>query len=540
MIQAPEKSLMRKNLKLLLPVLSGVLLSLPWLFPGMGWVLFFAFVPLLLTDETSLQKIYEGKVRFFLTAFITFFTWNLLSTWWISYVTFSGMALIVLLNALIMSGVWWLANLVRIKFQEITGYFSLIVFWLTFEFFQHHSAIPWPWLTLGNGFANSVKFIQWYEYTGVLGGSFWVLIANILIFKIIKSFAEKLFITTAKWSGLVLIVVALPIWWSLHLFAGYDGKREKIDVLILQPNIDPYNEKFSGISSTEQLQRILSLAESNRSDSTNLIIAPETALPMLLEDSLLKKDSTAKQISQFIRKFSGVAFLAGALTERKFSDGEVVSETARLSDDGTFSYDIYNSAVFIGQSNDIQISHKNILVNGVERMPFQKYFSFLGKYVLNLGGISGSLAAGKEPQILSGERNLKIGPVICFESAFGEFAGRLVNQGASVLVVLTNDGWWRDSPGTWQHFGYSRIRAIETHRCVVRSANTGISGIISERGEVIKKSEVNSIEAISGKVQLNSQITFYARQGDFIGRICTLLSLFILIYLVANRWVIKK
>lgn len=531
---------MRKNLKLLLPVLSGILLSLPWLFPGTGWVLFFAFVPLLLSNEIILPGINDGKSRFFLTAFITFFTWNLLSTWWISFVTFSGMALIILLNALIMSGVWWSANLVRIKLQEITGYFSLIVFWLTFEFLQHHSAIPWPWLTLGNGFANAVKFIQWYEFTGVLGGSLWVLITNILIFKALKSFREKLFLTSIKWISFALIVIFLPIWWSIHLFSGYDGNREKIDVLILQPNIDPYSEKFSGISSAEQLQRILSLAESNRSDSTDLIIAPETALPMLREDSILKNDTAIKQISRFIHKFPGAAFIAGALTERKFSDVEVVSETARLSDDGTFSYDIYNSAVFIGQSNDIQISHKNILVNGVERMPFQKYFSFLGKYVLSLGGTSGSLAAGKEPQILSGERDLKIGPVICFESAFGEFAGKLVNLGANVLVVLTNDGWWKDSAGTLQHFGYSRIRAIETRRCVVRSANTGISGIISERGEVIKKSEVNSMEAISGKVQLNNQITFYVRQGDFIGRICTLLSVFILIYLLANRWVTKK
>jgi apolipoprotein N-acyltransferase len=451
------------------------------------------------------------------------------------------MALIVFLNALIMSGVWWLANVVKNKFQEITGYFSLIVFWLAFEFFQHHSAIPWPWLTLGNGFANAVKFIQWYEYTGVLGGSLWVLITNILIFKALKSFREKVFLTSIKWISFVLIVIALPVWWSIHLFSGYNVNREKIDVLILQPNIDPYSEKFSGMSHEQQVDRIISLAELNVTDSTELIVAPETALPMLWEDSILQNDSSIKKISRFIQKFPGSGFITGALTQRKISDGEVVLATARLSDDGTFSYDIYNSALFFGQSNDIQVSHKNILVNGVERMPFQKYFSFLGKYVLNLGGTSGSLAAGKEPVILSGEKDLKIGPDICFESAFGEFTGSLVNKGANVLVVLTNDGWWKDSPGTWQHFGYSRIRAIETRRCVVRSANTGISGIINERGEVIKKSEVNSMEAISGKVQLNNnQITFYTSYGDYIGRICTLLSAFILIYLVANRWIAKS
>ena len=115
----------------------------------------------------------------------------------------------------------------------------------------------------------------------------------------------------------------------------------------------------------------------------------------------------------------------------------------------------------------------------------------------------------------------------------------LIRKGAQLLVVITNDGWWKDSPGSWQHFGYSRLRAIETRRCIVRSANTGISGFINERGDVLKKSAKNSFEVLSSKVSLNDEITIYSRYGDFIGWICSILSGMILINFLISKWKVR-
>jgi len=127
--------------------------------------------------------------------------------------------------------------------------------------------------------------------------------------------------------------------------------------------------------------------------------------------------------------------------------------------------------------------------------------------------------------------------VICFESVFGEHTRQMVQNGANYIVVLTNDGWWKDSPGAWQHFGYSRLRAIETRRSIARSANTGISGLINQRGDVIVRTNSNVYSAISSGVRVNSTLTFYVRYGDYLGWISLLLSVMTGISLfVYLRW----
>ena len=526
---------MRRVKLISLSATSGILLSLPWLISSLSWVLFFAFVPLLMAEYQLIKQKHQRISSFFLPAFIAFLIWNLLSCWWIGHVSLVGMLLIAAINALLMTTFWYLRHLVRRQFGDMSAYFSLIVFWLTFEFLQHNWTIQWPWLTLGNGFANSVKIIQWYEFTGVLGGSLWVLISNILIFFAAKSLSDKLFLKSIKPVVFTLIVVFLPLFWSLFLYSNYSEKGAVQKVVVLQPNIDPYTEKFSGISSEFQVSNLLSLADSNISDSTDFIIAPETALPSMWEDSIIQNQSL-QRISKIIRKYPRISFIGGAITQRKFISGELISGTARQSADSSFYYDVFNSALMIDSISGVQLSHKSILVSGVEKMPFQKYFSFLGKYVLHLGGTSGSLATANEIVLFSGKDGVKIGPVICFESAFGEYVGRLVKNGANLIFVITNDGWWKDSPGCWQHFGYSRLRAVETRRSIARCANTGISGFINQRGDVLKKTGLNLCEALYSPIRMNDKITFYVSWGDYLGRISVFLSMLIVIYLLICRW----
>lgn len=522
---------MRRIQLFFLSVISGILLSFPWIFPGLGWILLFAFVPLLLADSLQLQqRKFENLSSSFLIGFIAFLLWNVLSTWWISYVSFLGMLFITSLNSLFMSSVWWLKNKVHQKFGAASGYFSLVVFWIAFEFLNHHGLLPWPWLTLGNGFANAVKIIQWYEFTGVLGGSVWILLSNILIFIAVRNLLDQARLKFVRSTGLALSAIIFPIALSLYLYINYSEKGTMQNVVVLQPNIDPYTEKFSGMRDDDQISKLISLADSKITDSTDLVLAPETSLPPLWEDSLALQSPSLLPISQIIDRFPNVSFIVGAITQRKYRNGESVSNTARQSDDGKYSFDVFNSAVMIDRTGRVQFSHKNILVAGVEKDPFREYFSFLPDYMLDLGGINGRLASGKEPKVfdLSGSR--KIGPVICFESVFGEHVRQLVMNGANYIAVLTNDGWWKDSPGVWQHFGYSKIRAIETRRSVVRSANTGISGCINQRGDVLDQTKIDVCDGVSSRIEMNNSITFYVRHGDYLGWISLFLSGMIGIY----------
>jgi apolipoprotein N-acyltransferase len=525
---------MIKKKVFLLSFISGGLLCLPWLFPNLGWSLFVALVPLLLSDNLLGKDKGTQNNHFFYYAFAAFLVWNLGSTWWIAHVSFSGMLVIVLLNSLMMALVWWAGNKIRRQFGEMSGFFALLVFWLAFEFLHHNWTLQWPWLTLGNGLANSVKIIQWYEFTGVLGGSLWILISNFLIFLLVKQILQKSFKNAAKLTFYTLLLIGLPIGLSFYIYSGSIEKGSVLEIVLLQPNIDPYTEKFSGMNEQDQVKKLVSLAGSVVSESTDLVVAPETAFPPMWEDSILQYRSILS-FREMIRKFPELSVFGGSITKRKFGLDEPVSETGSRSTDGRFSYDTFNSALLFDRTEKIQIGHKRILVSGVEKMPFQKYFSFLKKFIVDIGGTSGGLASANESTVFTTENGLIVGPVICFESAFGAHCSDLAKKGAELLVVITNDGWWKESPGSWQHFGYSRIRAIETRRFVARSANTGISGFINQRGDVLKKSGLNTCDVISAPIRLNDGITFYVRNGDFIGRICSLLSALILMYFLVKR-----
>ena len=526
---------MRRIQLLFLSAISGILLSFPWIFPELSWVLLVAFVPLLLADRLKLQqRKSENLSSSFLFGFVAFLIWNVFSTWWISYVSLPGMLFITSLNSLFMSTVWWIRNTVQQKFGAASGYFSLIVFWIAFEFLNHHGLLPWPWLTLGNGFANTVKLIQWYEFTGVLGGSVWILLSNILIFIAVGNLLDQERRKFVRLIGFALSAIIFPIALSLYMYINYTEKGAMMNVAVLQPNIDPYTQKFSGMSADDQISKLISLAESKITDSTDLILAPETSLPPLWEDSLTHQPSLLP-LAEIMERFPDVSFIVGAITQRKFRDDEPISNTARQSDDGKYFFDVFNSAVMIDQAGKIRFGHKNILVAGVEKDPFREYFSFLPDYMLDLGGINGSLASGKEPTVFEIPDGRTIGSVICFESVFGEHVRQLVRNGANYITVLTNDGWWKDSPGVWQHFGYSRVRAIETRRSVVRSANTGISGCINQRGDVFAQTKVEVCDAVSSRIRMNNSITFYVRYGDYLGRISLFLSGMIGIYIVLQK-----
>ena len=530
--------MVRKSL-LLLSVLSGLLLSLPWMSASFSCVLFVAFVPLLFVEDQIVRQKQSTQAVFFYSL-ITFLVWNVLSIWWISYVSFVGMMFIACANATLMACVWCPMHFIRRKWNARTGYFSLVVFWLTFEFFHFHWSFQWPWMTLGNGFANSVQLIQWYEYTGVLGGSLWILLTNILLFSVYRSFSERMNSKFFQLSACVLLLIALPASWSFYRYYTYSEKGKAVEVVVLQPNINPYSEKFSGMSIEEQNQRLISLAKTAVSDSPDFILAPETALPTMWEDSALIQNQPLKSKYTNIRKYSDASFIAGAITQRRFNQGEPISKTARQSDDGDSYYDTFNSALMIDSTSGVQIGHKSILVSGVEKIPFQEYFSFLGKYVVHIGGVGGNFASASESTVFEGANDCKVGSVICFESAFGEFVGSTVKKGASLIFVITNDGWWKNSSGVRQHFSFSRLRAVETRRSIARSANTGISGFINGRGDVVEKTAVNSCDAISAKIRLNDTITFYVRYGDYLGRASMILSglmliSFLLVYLQTKR-----
>jgi len=182
-------------------------------------------------------------------------------------------------------------------------------------------------------------------------------------------------------------------------------------------------------------------------------------------------------------------------------------------------------------TDNVQIYHKSRLVTGVEKIPYSEYLSFLNSLAVDLGGSTGTLGSQKDrTPFTSKKNNIKIAPVICYESLFGEFVSEYVKNGANLIFVITNDGWWGDTPGYKHHLTYSSLRAIETRRSIARYTNTVISCFINQRGDILQATKWWEKAVIKGQLNANDKITFYVAFGYYIGRISAFITVLLLLY----------
>jgi len=193
----------------------------------------------------------------------------------------------------------------------------------------------------------------------------------------------------------------------------------------------------------------------------------------------------------------------------------------------------------IENSAEVKFYHKSKLVPGAEKLPFPAVFSFIAPVFDKLGGSVSGWGWQDKPDVFYSQGGVGVAPVICYESLWGSWIGESVKNGAQFIAVITNDGWWGNTSGKDQHLLYAKLRAIETRRWVVRSANTGISGFINQRGDVVKKSKWWVRDALKQDINLNDTITTYVNNGDFLAKIAAVLG-FILAMIIPYRTYIKR
>lgn len=504
-----------------------LLMSLPWLVPHMGWTALAGLLPLLVMERLAA----EYKCRhFFWWHYGTFVLWNAVTTWWVAGATVGGAIFAILANALQMSVVFGSFRWVRRKVGGVLPYIYLAAAWLAWERFYLTSAqISWPWLVLGNAFAESTGLVQWYSVLGTLGGSLWVWASNLSLFGIMVALSDG---RVAGWNGkaraaaLAGAVAAVfgPMVWSACL--SFEEEGTPLRVVIGQPNLDPY-EKFESLTQEEQDQRFLSQLEKAHwpSDSSEiLVLAPETFTPQLFTDDV-RGNLTYQRFQAFLRQHPSARILFGASSYDRtlsYAAPNLCSYDLGARPDGRHLwYTAHNSAVLMDTSARYSIYHKSKLVVGVELTPYPRVFMPLEN--LLGGSLMGKDVGQKEISCLDG-----IGTAICYESVYPEHCAGYVRKGAKLLAVITNDAWWGDTPGYRQHLSYSRLRAIETRRWVARCGNTGISAIIDPRGKVVERTPWWQEAVLEGTVELLSGESFFVRYGDMVGRCSVFLFLLLL------------
>ena len=536
----------------LLSILGGLLSWAAWPESPLFFLIFVAWIPLLIAEKSIAESDRKHKGRkVFLIAYLFFLTWNIACTWWLVNATFAGAIVAFIANSFLMTLAFVFFHFSKKKFGNKIGYASLVLFWLSFEYLHQLWELAYPWLNLGNVFAKFPAFVQWYSFTGSFGGTLWVLLMNLLIFQQIQQLAKnppevkniaevvQLFVKMV-WKPSLLFIV--PIFVSVIMFKAYQEKGESMEVVVWQPNKDPYEK--AALKTTERralVEEYLRDCEAMITDSTQYIVWPESAIPYPSYSRLDRFDSnsTVKKFNELLSRHPQASLLVGTTLVKVYDTdkGDELTNSARpFGNQPSKFYDSYNAAVQFDEGGERQIYFKSKLVPGTERMPYYWLLGFLDnfKFILDEEPIAGSLGIQKERAVFDKDE-LKIAPVICYESVFGEYVTDYIKAGGNIIFIITNDAWWGETNGHRHHLRYASLRAIENRRSVARSANTGISCFIDQRGVVHQATNYNEKAVIRQSIQGNTELTFYTRYGDLISRTALPISLLLLLNLMVSR-----
>ena len=526
-----------------LSTFSAILLYLG--FPTMPFtpLMFVGLVPILIV-ESEISKF--TKKPFWKTALFsyhTFLVWNIMSTYWVSNSTLGGGIFANFVNAALMTIPFMLYSFCKRYIKPSLHALAFIGFWMSYEKIDQYWELTWTWLTLGNSLAQYPSWAQWYSFSGTFGGTFWILLTNYIIYQIVKK--HKIWGLTWRRLATPIAVFLVTLMLSLVMYYTHSDSGPQKTVLVVQPNFEPHYQKFT-IPLDRQFTKILGQIESQLNEETDYILLPETMIRRVnLKEST--QQGYVKRLLDAISAYPNVKVVTGANAYIRTRDSlEIPDRTRRTFKDRVggkpYYVETYNAAVqFSNEVDSLQFYKKSILVPGTEIFPYVNYFSFMNFLVQSMGGtLAGNGIQDHRTAFWDEQKQHAIAPVICYESIYGEYCTEYVRAGANAIFIATNDGWWDDSPGFRQHLLFATLRAIETRRSIARSANTGSSCFINQRGDISMATDYEVDAVIQGEIAFNDQITFYTKWGDFLSRISILLSILLFLNAFVRKFTPKR
>jgi apolipoprotein N-acyltransferase len=483
-------------------VLSSLLLILS--FPVFNfWLLaWFGFVPLffVLRDKSRLQA--------FLLSYITGVIFWLGIVYWLVHVTLPGMILMVMYLALYF-GLFGL--IFAFSYLLPTTYYLLFIpsAWVILEYIRSHLLTGFPWALLGYSQYLNLPAIQVADITGAWGVSFLVMMVNVAIYGAVRQKQKKPLFTIHYLLPFSLLFLSLGYGFYSLRNTQY-AQRNTLRISVIQGNI-PQELKWERGARGTIMEKYLDLTRRAAREDPDLLIWPEAALPVVLED----EPAYFESVRDFTKKIQR-PLLLGAVTRREDS--------------------YFNSALLVSQRGELLGRYDKLhLVPFGEYIPLRNTLRFL-ETVVPIGDISrgreytifqiqspkslpvpASPAGGRQ----AGKVQNGFAVLICFEDLFPELSRQFAKKGALFLVNITNDAWFKKTSAPYQHLQASVFRAVENRLPLVRAANTGVSGFIAASGEII-----SLLNAAGGKetfvegykteeiALLSSRHSFYTRYPD--------------------------
>ncbi len=499
-------------------VLSGFLMTLAFPKTGLNGVAWLSLVPLMVSvfclqekKSPDLKKAFNMGLFFGMSHYLTLLYWlvNTLA----EYGGLPGITacsiLVLLCFYLSLYTALFCVVLSRMSVFSPLMPFQAAALWAGLEYLRSFLLTGFPWGLLGYSQYKNTLLIQVSDLGGVYAVSFAVVCANALLSMTVLWVTRYLKDNTRN-PGLaplvfsfVLILVGSGFLWGYgsYRIQAIDQAMADLDqkeVCVVQGNIKQ-SFKWDAAFKERTIDVYCALSREAVSDKKkipDLIVWPETALPFYYN---LERNFSAR-VDTCIRD-AGTHFIIGSPAVEKFGQ----------------KYKFYNRALMMNPFSVITGCYDKIhLVPFGEYVPLGKYLSFLGKITAQ----AGNFTPGPEDADLLGFDNTRAGMLICFEIIFPSLSRNVVSRGADVLVTITNDAWFGQTSAPYQHFSMAVFRAVENHRAVVRSANTGISGFIDPVGRTGRTLPLEERDHLTAQVNLFNKISFYTRFGDVFALAC--------------------
>lgn len=435
-------------------------------------------------------------------SYVAFLVWNIIGSYWLTLADVLAGVSAILANSVLMTIPLVIIRVFFIRFKsKLLVSFLAAATWVSYEFLHHNWDLAWPWLSIANAWAFYTPVIQYISFTGHLGITFWVILSASLAYFYWKNPSLSL-----KISLLITLLAPTSFSMAYYFYPTMDENYQLTEVAVIQPNHDSYLD-FGGMSGvTEVLDSLFSISNRVKTEKTDLVIWPENAI----DKAIFLNSLEAFRIADSAKVWDTNIITGTGLYVLYEEEPELFR--------GIFNgqpYNVYNSALLTYANGEQDYYNKGKLVPIVERFPFVQFFSRIDIYGwFDWGDIAG-YGKGTDPKLLDTNR-FKTTALICYDSVYPTWAREFVLEGADFITIITNDGWWGNTSGHYQHFEYAKLRAIEFDRWVVRSANNGFSGIITSKGKVIQKTNYWERTGFTATVPSKSTLTLYARFGDWL------------------------
>ena len=484
--------------KLLLALLSGFMLTASFPPSPFYFLAWFALVPLLksLENETPMAALRLG--------FAAGLAHSLTLIYWVIIVMghYGHLPLLVSVGILILFSLYlsiypalfaWGYSLTG---RSFLGSFKAAGLWVALEYVRANLLTGFPWCLLGHTQYTNLEAIQIADLVGAYGTSFVIVLSGALIYGLLL---EQ---NPGRWkleAPVVLLTLALTLGYGFYRMSDSRPAQGSIRVAIAQGNIDQ-SVKWNPAYQEKTLQIYKTLTLQSQPFGPDLVVWPETAVPLFFQDG--------EPLSRSVLR-----------TAREAGAHVIFGSPAYRREKGSVSF--FNRAYLASPNAEITGSYDKVhLVPFGEYVPMKRFLPFVQRLVVAAGDfLPGDKVAPLEfPKAAAGI-------LICFESIFPELGRAMTQNGATLLVNLTNDAWYGMSSAPYQHFSMAVFRAVENRRPVVRAANTGISAFILPNGKIVEQSGLFTQALLTKEIPLpGSGLTLYTRYGDFFAIALTLFS----------------